>query len=272
MSAKLLLGKPLAESICNAVKNHAEHSNGKLCLIGFDEPRWQQYAVSLTKSASNYGFECENTIVESGITVERLRELVTDVCLRSDVCGVMLQQPLDKQYKSVVECVDTHKDVDCLNPLSVCKLYNGEKGFRPATPLAVLLLLNYYDIDLTGKNVVVVGRGNTVGKPLALMLLERNATVTVCHTKTINLPAICRNADIIISACGVAGLIASDYVTERSIVIDVGLSFVNGKTCGDVSSEVYEKCAAVSPVPGGVGPVTRAALFINLLNAIEGFE
>lgn len=272
MSAQLLLGKPLAESICNAVKSHSEHINGKLCLIGFDEPRWQQYAVSLSKSAANYGFDCENIIIGDGISADEFRKLVADVCARQDVCGVMLQQPLDKQYKSVVECVDTRKDVDCLNPLSVCKLYTGEKGFRPATPLAVILLLNHYGIDLTGKNVVVVGRGNTVGKPLALMLLERNATVTVCHTKTVNLPSICRNADIIVSACGVAGLITPDYVTEKSIVIDVGLSFVNGKTCGDVSAEVYEKCAAVSPVPGGVGPVTRAALFINLLNAIEGFE
>ncbi|MCM1533993.1 MAG: bifunctional 5,10-methylenetetrahydrofolate dehydrogenase/5,10-methenyltetrahydrofolate cyclohydrolase [Corallococcus sp.] len=272
MSAKLLLGKPLAESICNTVKSHAEHIDGKLCLIGFDEPRWQQYAVSLSKSAANYGFVCENIVVGSGITADALRKLVTDVCVRSDVCGVMLQQPLDKQYKSAVECVDTGKDVDCLNPLSVCKLYNGEKGFRPATPLAVILLLNYYGIELTGKNVVVVGRGNAVGKPLALMLLERNATVTVCHTKTLDLPAICKNADIIVSACGVAGLITCDYVTERSIVIDVGLSFVNGKTCGDVDAAVYDKCAAVSPVPGGVGPVTRAALFINLLNAIEDFS
>ena len=102
------------------------------------------------------------------------------------------------------------------------------------------------------------------------MMLERNATVTVCHTKTVDLPAICKRADIVVSACGVAGLITSEFVTEKSIVIDVGLSFVDGKTCGDVSAEVYEKCAAVSPVPGGVGPVTRAALFTNLLKAAKG--
>lgn len=272
MSAKLLLGKPVTESICSKVNAEAAKIEGKLCLIGFDEPRWNQYANSLNNSAAKYGFKCENIVVNDGIAVEDLRKLVKDACARSDVSGVMLQQPLDKQYKAVVDCVDLRKDVDCLNPLSISKLYNGEAGFRPATPSAVLLLLDYYGIDLKGKNIVVVGRGNAVGKPLALMLLERNATVTVCHTKTVDLPSICRKADIIVSACGVAGLITCEYVTERSIVVDVGLSFVNGKTCGDVSAEVYDKCAAVSPVPGGVGPLTRAALFVNLLQAAKGVK
>ena len=229
MSAKLLSGKPVVECICQQVCSQTQDLNKKLCLIGFDEPRWNQYANSLKNSAAKYGFDCENVVVE-----------------------------------------DPNKDVDCLNPLSVCRLYNGENGLRPATPQAVIRLLDYYQIDLKGKNVVVVGRGNAVGKPLALMLLERNATVTVCHTKTVDLPAICRRADILVSACGVAGLITCDYVTRDSIVIDVGLSFVDGKTCGDVSKEVYEKCLAVSPVPGGIGPVTRATLFENLLKAAKG--
>ena len=179
---------------------------------------------------------------------------------------------MPKTYVNVVNAIDVNKDVDCLNPLSVCRLYNGEAGFRPATPQAVLNLLDYYNIDLQGKNVVILGRGSAVGKPLALMALQRNATVTVCHTKTVDLPSVCRNADIIISACGVAGLVTNDFVTDKSIVIDVGLSFVNGVTSGDVSKEVYDKCAAVSPVPGGVGPVTRATLFYNLLLASKGMQ
>ena len=269
MSAKLLLGKPVAESICSRVFDEARGINKKLCLIGFDEPRWNQYADSLTCSAAKYGFACDNIKVPYGVSLDELRRRVSDMCVAPDVCGVMLQQPLEPRYKNAVECVDVSKDVDCLNPLSVCKLYNGEDGFRPATPQAVLRLLDYYGIELKGKNVVVVGRGNAVGKPLALMLLARNATVTVCHTKTVDLPSICRRADILISACGVAGLITSDYITERSVVIDVGLSFVDGKTCGDVAKEAYDRCCAVSPVPGGVGPVTRAALFENLLKAAK---
>ncbi len=270
MSAKLLLGKPVAESICQSVNLQTQDIDSKLCLIGFNEPRWIQYSTSLVKSAAKYGFECDNIVVDDGISCEEMFKLVDEASLRHDVCGVMLQQPLDKHFKSAVEHVAECKDVDCLNSMSVCKLYCGDKGFRPATPLAVLLLLDYYGIELKGKNVVIVGRGSAVGKPLALMMLERNATVTVCHTKTVDLPAICKRADIVVSACGVAGLITSEFVTEKSIVIDVGLSFVDGKTCGDVSAEVYEKCAAVSPVPGGVGPVTRAALFTNLLKAAKG--
>lgn len=270
MSAQLMLGKPVAESICKSIADQSQCLNKKLCLVGFDEPRWNQYANSLKNSAQKYGFDCENIIVKTDITPIELCGIVDNVCSRADVCGVMLQQPLEKPYRIAVEHVDVSKDVDCLNPLSVCKLYNGEDGFRPATPQAVLRLLDYYNIDLKGKNVVVVGRGNAVGKPLALMLLERNATVTICHTKTIDLPSICRRADVIVSACGVAGLITCEYVTEHSIVVDVGLSFVNGKTCGDVSADVYDKCFAVSPVPGGIGPITRATLFENLLKAAKG--
>lgn len=270
MSAKLLLGKPVAESICQNVKEQAQNCNKRLlCTIGFDEPRWNQYSRSLGTSALKYGFTCENITLEAHTTPTELCGIVQEIGKRQDVCGIMLQQPLDKPFKKVLEYVDVNKDVDCLNPLSVYNLYNGYAGFRPATPLAVIKLLDYYGVGLQGKNVVVVGRGGTVGKPLALMLLERNATVTICHTKTVNLPSICRNADIVVSACGVAGLITCDYVTERSTVIDVGLSFVNGKTCGDVAEETYEKCYAVSPVPGGVGPVTRAALFENLLKAAK---
>lgn len=272
MSAKLLLGKPVAESICQAVVEQMQGVDKKLCLVGFDEPRWNQYANSLVRSAFKYGFECENIVVRNNADSDELCRIVDEVCRRVDVVGVMLQQPLDKQYKTAVEHVDTNKDVDCLNPLSIAKLYNGERGYRPATPQAVLRLLDYYGIELKGKNVVIVGRGNAVGKPLALMMLERNATVTVCHTKTVDLPSICRNADIVVSACGVAGLITNQYVTENSIVVDVGLSFVDGKTHGDVAAEVYDKCLAVSPVPGGIGPITRAALFENLLKAVKDAE
>ena len=269
MSAKLLLGKPCAEAIYGSIRHDLDSKHIKLVTIGFDEDRWKQYSNSLQKNAQLLGVECEQIRLDKSITPQQLCNSVIDVCADSSVTGVVVQQPLPKEYGSAVNCVSVDKDIDCLNPLSIAKLYLGEEGFRPATPLAVLRLLDYYGIDLQGKNVVIIGRGNAVGKPLALLALQRNATVTVCHTKTQNLPSICRNADILISACGVAGLVTSHYVTENTVVVDVGLSFVNGKTCGDVAAEVYEKCCAISPVPGGVGLVTRAVLFENLLKAAK---
>ncbi|MCH5153429.1 MAG: bifunctional 5,10-methylenetetrahydrofolate dehydrogenase/5,10-methenyltetrahydrofolate cyclohydrolase [Clostridiales bacterium] len=269
MSAKLLLGKPCADSIYENICNILAGKSVKLVTVGFDEERWNQYSNSLYKSAAKLGIECEQIWLELGISPDDFCRAVRELSADTSVAGVILQQPLPKEYAHAVNFVSVDKDVDCLNPLSIAKLYLGEDGFRPATPLAVLRLLDYYGIDLQGKNVVIIGRGAAVGKPLALMALQRNATVTVCHTKTRNLSTVCRQSDVLISACGVAGLVTADFVTDSTVVIDVGLSFVNGKTCGDVASEVYDKCSAVSPVPGGIGPVTRAVLFENLLNTIK---
>ena len=269
MSAKLLTGKPCAEDIYEGVCNAVAGKSVKLVTVGFDEERWNQYSNSLEKSATKLGILCEQIRLEKDVSPDEFCNAVKRLSEDNAVTGVIVQQPLPKEYAHAVNYVSVDKDVDCLNPLTVANLYLGADGFRPATPQAVLRLLDYYGIELQGKNVVIIGRGNAVGKPLALMSLQRNATVTVCHTKTRNLSAICRNADVLISACGVAGLVTADYVTQDTIVIDVGLSFVNGKTCGDVDVEVYEKCSAVSPVPGGVGPVTRAVLFENLIKAIK---
>ena len=269
MSAKLLLGKPVADSIGEKVRKELAGRRGKLYTVGMDCDTWKQYSNSLAKSAVKYGFECEEVVVDEKITPDEFCNEIESVCNRKDCTGVIVQQPLSKEYAHAVNFVKVTKDVDSLNPLSVAKLYKGEDGLYPATPLAVLRLLDYYGIDLQGKHVVIVGRGNAVGKPLALLALQRNATVTVCHTKTVDLPAVCRSADVLISACGVAGLITGDFVTSKTVVIDVGLSFVDGKSCGDVASEVYNLVAAVSPVPGGVGPVTRATLFENLCKALN---
>ena len=269
MSAKLLLGKPVADSICEKVRQDVVGKGGKLYTIGMDSDTWKQYSNSLSKSAAKYGFECEELVVGDATTPDEFCKLVENVSNRADATGVIVQQPLPREFANAVNFVNAKKDVDCLSPLSVAKLYKGENGLYPATPLAVLRLLDFYGIDLQGKRVVIVGRGNAVGKPLALMCLQRNATVTVCHTKTVDLPAVCRGAEVLISACGVAGLITKDFVNPNTVVIDVGLSFVDGKTRGDVDSEVYEIVAAVSPVPGGVGPVTRATLFENLSKALN---
>lgn len=259
----LLLGKPCVENI---VENYGNVEYVKLCTIGFDDDKWKQYANSLVRNAQKYGMQCDNIVV-GDCAPDEFCKIVADACARKDVSGVIVQQPLPASYAHAVEHIDVDKDVDCLNPLSVARLYLGKDGFRPATPLAVLNLLDFYKIDLWGKNVVIVGRGNAVGKPLALMCLQRNATVTVCHTKTQNLAEVCKQADILITACGVPGLITINHVTEKSIVIDVGLSFVDGNTCGDVAPEVYDLCQAVTPVPRGIGPVTCVTLLQNLIKA-----
>ena len=271
MSGRLLLGKPLADEIAANVKAIADGcpTRPKLTTIGFDEPRWQQYANSLQKSAEKYGFCVENVMFEQqSISPQMFFEAIERANNDDDVKGILLQQPLPSQFACAVKHLSADKDADCLSPDSVFDLYNGGDGFRPATALAALRLLEYYGYDLCGKNVTVVGRG-TVGRPLALMAVKKNATVTVCHTKTRNLSEACRSADIIVSACGVKGLINKDCVTDGSVVVDVGLSFDNGKTCGDVDAEVYDVCQAVSPVPGGVGPVTRAVLFESLAKKLK---
>lgn len=266
---EILYGKPVAESIYAQTQNVCKNRSLTLTAIGFSSPQWQQYVGSLKKSAATCGVKLENVVMDENVAPEVFFEAVRCASSCKNVDGVLVQQPLPKQYAAAVDFVSPQKDVDCLNSVSVAKLYKGEECLLPATPLAVIKLLEYYGVDLCGKNVVIVGRGNAVGKPLALMCLKRNATVTVCHTKTVNLAEICKRADVLVSACGVAGLITEDFVSERSVVVDVGLSFVNGKTCGDVASEVYQKALAVSPVPGGIGSVTRATLFGNLIDAIK---
>ena len=264
--AKLMLGKPVAE----AIYQQLEAKGGvplKLATVGLNSAEWQQYTGSLFRSGQKHGVAVENIIADSATTPQQFDNLVASVGARKDVQGVLLQQPLPKQFANAKYALDSGKDVDCLSPNSVAKLYNGEDCIAPATPTAVINLLDYYGVDLAGKNVVIIGRSNTVGKPLALMMLKRNATVTVCHTKTVNLSEICRRADVIVSACGCPGLVTANFVTNRSVVVDVGLSFVNGKTCGDVCEDVQNVAEAVSPVPGGVGPVTVATLFQNLLKA-----
>lgn len=262
--SEVLYGKPVAEEIYAEVK---KSENLKLVTVGFSSPQWQQYVEALKRSGAVCGVEVQTIFAEEGVSVQEFCNLVKNVSEKADVSGVLLQQPLPKGYEVACDCVSPQKDVDCLNSVSVAKLYKGEDCLLPATPFAVLKLLDFYGVDLWGKNVVIVGRGNAVGKPLALACLKRNATVTVCHTKTVDLPSVCRRADILVSACGVANLITEDFVTEKTIVVDVGLSFVNGKTSGDVSAQAAQKAAAYSPVPGGVGPVTRATLFLNLQKA-----
>ena len=264
--ANLLLGKPVLEDI----KSQLVSSNiqKKVTTVGFTyDQQWLQYVNALKKNAPSFGVEVENILLEEGDDiVAKIQQLNFD----DQVGGIMVQQPLPKPVANAVETIAFEKDLDCLSSKAVNALYRNEKNaVCSATPQAVLELLNFYGISVAGKNVVIVGRGYAVGRPLALLLINNNATVTVCHTKTIDLPKVCKTADILISCCGVPNMIDERHVKDGMIVIDVGLSFVDGKTCGDVNASAIENIVeAYSPVPGGVGPVTRGCIFKNLQKLI----
>ena len=190
---------------------------------------------------------------------------------RADIDGILVQLPLPPQFdeKQVIEAIAPGKDVDCFHPYNVGRLMAGEPGFRPCTPAGVMEMLDEYGIDPAGRHCVVVGRSNIVGKPQAVLLLQRDATVTICHSKTPDLGAVTRQADILVSAVGRRGLITADMVKEGAVVIDVAMNRNDeGKLCGDVCyAEVAEKASYITPVPGGVGPMTRVMLLENTLTA-----
>ncbi len=184
----------------------------------------------------------------------------------------MLLLPLPKHIdeRSVTNLIDADKDLDCLSEVSVGRFYKGEKCFMPCTPNSVITLLKAYNVEIEGKEVVIVGRSNIVGKPLFQMFLNENATVTVCHSRTKNLKEVCKRADILVVAIGRANFIDSSYVREGAVVIDVGTSEVNGKIMGDVNfDDVYEKASLITPVPGGVGSLTTTLLLKNVCKELD---
>ncbi|MCR5397565.1 MAG: bifunctional 5,10-methylenetetrahydrofolate dehydrogenase/5,10-methenyltetrahydrofolate cyclohydrolase, partial [Lachnospiraceae bacterium] len=188
--------------------------------------------------------------------------------------GILLLKPLPKQIdeKEVERCIDQRKDLDGISPMNMAKVYAGEKdGFAPCTAEAVVEVLDYAGIDLTGKRVTVIGRSLVIGKPVAQLLIRKNATVTTCHTKTLDMPARCKEAEVLVAAAGVAKMVTADYVSEDAVVIDVGINVdSDGNLCGDVDFDaVAEKTSLITPVPGGVGSVTTSVLAKHLLRAAQ---
>ncbi len=204
---------------------------------------------------------------------EELLSLIEKLNTDENIHGILVQLPLPKHISEerIVLAIDPRKDVDAFHPANVGKIMLGNYHFLPCTPAGVMALLQYYDISVEGKHCVVVGRSNIVGKPQALLLLEKNGTVTVCHSRTKNLAEITKQADILVAAVGRAKFITADMVKEGAVVIDVGINrMADGKLCGDVDFEaVSTKTAAITPVPGGVGPMTITMLLQNALRAAE---
>jgi methylenetetrahydrofolate dehydrogenase (NADP+)/methenyltetrahydrofolate cyclohydrolase len=278
MAAKILDGRKIAEEILKELESDVgllkkEEIQPKLAVVLVEgNPASEIYVGLKKKNLENIGIICDVYRRERTAEEKEILELVQRLNEDESVHGVLVQLPLPPHINTqkVIETVSPEKDVDGFHPVNMGKLAIGAKGFIPATPKGVIRLLDDYGIEIEGKHVVVVGRSNIVGKPLSLLLLQRNATVTVCHSKTRELSKFTRQADILAVAVGYPELILAGMVKEDALVIDIGTNKVGGKLIGDVDFEaVKEKASYITPVPGGVGPMTIAMVAENLVVAAK---
>ncbi len=244
---------------------------GLAVVIVGEDPASQVYVRNKGKACEEVGIYSETIALPEQTTQAELMALIQRLNERSDIHGILVQLPLPRHLdeQQVIRAIRPEKDVDAFHPVNVGKIMIGDFDYVPCTPAGVMVLLERYGIDVAGKNAVVIGRSNIVGKPQAMLLLHRNATVTVCHSKTENLAQITRQADIIVVAIGRANFLTGDMVKEGAVVIDVGMNRLeNGKLTGDVDFEsVAPKASFITPVPGGVGPMTITMLLQNTLTA-----
>lgn len=246
---------------------------GLAVIIVGDDSASRVYVNNKKKACAEVGFYSEEHALAASTTQEELLALIEQLNARKDIDGILCQLPLPKHLdeKSVIETISPEKDVDAFHASNVGKIMIGDYNFLPCTPAGVMELLHSADVEISGKNCVVIGRSNIVGKPMAMLLLHENGTVTICHSRTQNLAEVCRNADVLVAAVGKAKFVTADMVKPGAAVIDVGMNRdENGNLCGDVDFEKVSKVAgAITPVPGGVGPMTIAMLMKNTLTAAK---
>ena len=240
-------------------------------LVG-DDPASAVYVRNKNKTCRELGFQSFENQLTSGTTEEQLLGLIDDLNSNPNVHGILVQLPLPDQIDSekILQAIDPKKDVDGFHPVNVGKLVVGNALLTPCTPTGIIELLDHYGIEISGKHAVIVGRSNIVGKPVSMLLLQRNATITICHSRTKNLEEVTRRADILIAAGGRPHFVTENMVSKGAVVIDVGINRVDGKLTGDVEFEpVSKKASYITPVPGGVGPMTIALLMENTLKAFK---
>ena len=240
-------------------------------LVG-EDPASQIYVANKKKACEQLGIISKEYVLPADTTQEELLSLIDNLNNDNSVNGILCQLPLPKglDEKAVIASINPEKDVDAFHPVNVGKIMIGDYDFLPCTPAGVMEMLAYYNIDVTGKDCVVIGRSNIVGKPMGMLLLHKNGTVTICHSKTKNLAEVTKKADILVAAVGKANFVTADMVKDGAVVIDVGMNRENGKLCGDVDFEgVASKASFITPVPGGVGPMTIATLMQNTLTAAK---
>ncbi len=271
-------GKVVSSAVKQRVADEIKSLNSKgisvclaVILVGND-PASQIYVANKKKTCEALGIVSKEYLLPESTTQDELLNLIKKLNNDSSVNGILCQLPLPKglDEKAVIEAIDPAKDVDAFHPVNVGKIMIGDYDFLPCTPAGIIEMLDYYNIDITSKECVVIGRSNIVGKPMAMLLLHRNGTVTICHSKTKNLADITSKADILIAAVGKANFVTADMVKDGAVVIDVGMNRSCGKLCGDVDFEnVAKKSSYITPVPGGVGPMTIATLMQNTLTAAK---
>jgi methylenetetrahydrofolate dehydrogenase (NADP+)/methenyltetrahydrofolate cyclohydrolase len=276
---ELINGKELAKKIRGELKIEVDELRKKgiipklaVIMVGNDKAS-EVYVRNKSKACNEIGIEFEEFLLDSNIKQEELINLINELNARKDIHGILLQSPIPEHLniREAFNTIDYAKDVDGFNPINVGKLSIGEDCFISCTPHGVVKMLEEYNIPVEGKRAVIIGRSNIVGKPLIQCMLNKNATVTVCHSKTKNIEEITREADILIAALGKPKFVKADMVKENAVVIDVGINRnEEGKLVGDVDFEnVSKKASYITPVPGGVGPMTIAMLMNNVVKAAK---
>lgn len=277
--AKIIDGKAISAAVKEQVKNEAEQLKAKGISIGLavvivgNNPASRVYVNNKKKACEAVGFESFEYALPEETTQDELIDLVKKLNADEKVNGILVQLPLPKHIDetAVINTIVPEKDVDAFHPENVGHIMIGDYKFLPCTPAGVIEMLDQSGISVDGKNCVVIGRSNIVGKPMSMLLLKKNGTVTVCHSHTKNLAEICRTADILVAAVGKANFVTADMIKEGAVVIDVGMNRLeNGKLCGDVNyDDCFEKAGYITPVPGGVGPMTIAMLMKNTLTSAK---
>lgn len=277
--AKILSGKEVSQRIKNELKLEAAGLKengifpGLAVIIVGDDPASRIYVNSKKKACEEIGIYSEEYALPADTSEQELLSLIERLNTEAKISGILVQLPLPKHIneENVINAISPKKDVDAFHPVNVGKIMTGAYDFVPCTPAGVMELIKESGIDIAGKECVVVGRSNIVGKPQAMLLLHQNGTVTICHSKTKNLAEKTRSADILVAAVGIPNFITGDMIKENAVVIDVGINrLADKKIVGDVDFESAEKKAsAITPVPGGVGPMTIAMLMRNTLKAAQ---
>lgn len=275
---KLIDGKIISAAVKERVKSGVAELNAKGITVGLaviivgEDPASKIYVANKKKACETLGIISEEYALPAETTEAELLELVDRLNNDKKINGILCQLPLPRHLdeKLIINSILPEKDVDAFHPHNVGRIMIGDYDFVPCTPAGIMEMLAYEGIDPAGKACVVIGRSNIVGKPMAMLLLHKNGTVTVCHSKTENLKEICRGADILVAAVGRAKFVTADMVKDGAVVIDVGMNRVDGKLYGDVDFDaVKDKVSAITPVPGGVGPMTIAMLMQNTLTAAK---
>ena len=270
-----MVASKIKENIAAEVKT-LKQKTGKtpglaVILVGND-PASAVYVRNKNKTCENLGFHSFENILPADTSESKLLGLIHELNIDDRVNGILVQLPLPDQISSnkILEAINPKKDVDGFHLENVGRLVTGNATFKPCTPAGIIQLLDYYEVKIEGKHAVILGRSNIVGKPISLLLLERNATVTICHSKTQHLSVITKSADILIAAIGKPNFVTEDMIEDDTIVIDVGINRVDNKLIGDVDYQsVSKKASLITPVPGGVGPMTIAMLMANTLQSFK---